>query len=130
MREMHHVRQIPGENRRRWFTSADMDLIVWLNNADKPMAFELCYDKQDAEHAITWHSTAGFRHMAVDDGEGCLGQYKSSPLLLANRVFDAKRVYNLFSASSDTMPSDIAVFVQRVLATHPHFEAHDTTYPS
>jgi hypothetical protein len=107
-----------------------MELIVWLNNADKPIGFELCYDKQDAEHAITWHSTAGFRHTAVDDGEGRPGQYKSSPLLLANRVFDAKRVYNLFSASSDTMPSDIAVFVQRVLATHPHFEAHDTTYPS
>ena len=68
--------------------------------------------------------------MAVDDGEGRPGHYKSSPLLLANGVFDAKRVYSLFNASSDTMPSDIAVFVQRVLVTHPHFKAHDTTQPS
>lgn len=106
-----------------------MDLIVWLNSADDPIGFEICYDKQDTEHALTWHSAAGFRHMAVDAGEQRPGQYKSSPLLLVNGVFDARRVYSLFSASSSTIPWDIVLFVQRVLTTHPHFNANDIPSP-
>src|SRR5438309_10513940 len=57
------------EERRRWFASADLDLIVWFDDADSPIAFQLCYDKLRSERALTWKPDTGFVHMVVDSGE-------------------------------------------------------------
>ena len=51
--EVEHVRQRAGEPRRRWFASDDLDLIVWLDEADRFVGFQLCYDKGRSERALT-----------------------------------------------------------------------------
>ena len=70
--EVKRTRQVPGEGFRRWFTDSDFDLIVWYEGQDEdgPIAgFQLCYDKQGAERALTWRRATGFSHEKVDDGE-------------------------------------------------------------
>ena len=52
--EIIHVRQVPGDPRRRWFSSDDMDLIVWYDDSDAPIGFQLCYDKLRSERALRW----------------------------------------------------------------------------
>ena len=48
------ARQVPGDPKRRWFTSPRIDLFVWLDEHDSPSGFQLCYDKESREHALTW----------------------------------------------------------------------------
>jgi hypothetical protein len=129
MREIAHVHPIPSEPQRRWFTSAELDLLVWCDPAGTPLGFELCYAQHDTEHALTWHRTTGFHQTAVEEGAERPGHAKASPWLRANGVCDVRRVYTLFCAASGTMPQEIAVFVQHVLATYPHCHASATPPP-
>lgn len=121
MYEVANVRQIPGEAKRRWFCSAEFDLIVWCSEAGDILGFELCYDKLRGEHAIVWNETIGFRHMAVDDGEQRPGKHKSSPILVADGYFDVGRIYQRLQATSEQLPQEIASFVLARLKQHPHF---------
>jgi len=121
--EVSPTRQVPDEPRRRWFTSPDLDLIVWCDESGLPIWFQLCYDKLRSEHALTWKPGVGFIHMAVDDGENDVGlSYKSTPILIPDGNFDAARVIDLFVASSHRVPSDIAEFVTSKLRQHPQNE--------
>ena len=112
MKEIINVRQIPGETKRRWFCSAVMDLIVWINDKDIPTGFQLCYDKGQTERAITWTNLYGFTHMEVDDGESLFGAgYKATPVLISGGVIDTYMVNKLFLANGTHLPEDIANFV-------------------
>jgi len=91
-----------------------MDLIVWLDSKDKPVSFELCYDKQTYEKALRW-SPSGFVHSSVDSGENSPGKYKSTPVLRESRHFDDKKVHSLFIAESSQLPEDIKDFVVSAL---------------
>lgn len=119
MREIANVRQIPGEPARRWFSSPELDLIVWLDEAGNPGGFELCYDKQHRERSIAWDQHSGFRHMAVDDGEQRPGKYKATPVLVADGPFDAHAVIDSFRAASRDLPPEIAEYVLQALEQYP-----------
>lgn len=124
MQERSNVRQIPGESKRRWFSSSDFELIIWLSENQEILGFELCYDKDSAQRSITWSKSAGFRHMAVDDGEQRSGKYKSTPILIADGHFDARRVHSEFLKSSHSLPKNIASHVLQTLELHPRFSSH------
>lgn len=113
LREIRDVRQVPGEPRRRWFTSDVMDLIVWINDANDPIQLQLCYDKgrRRAERALTWKLGAGYTHAAVDDGEGRGARYKASPIMFADSSFDSRRISGLFLDHGADLPDDIVHFV-------------------
>ncbi|MGZ3160066.1 MAG: hypothetical protein ACXU7H_13345 [Burkholderiaceae bacterium] len=112
MKEIEKVRQIPGEAKRRWFSSTVMDLIVWLDEKDVPSGFQLCYDKGQAERAITWTRLHGFTHMKVEDGEKMSGLgYKATPVLVNGGAVDIKMANDLFMANGTHLPTEIANFV-------------------
>src|SRR5262249_52903563 len=69
--EFENVRQIPGEPRRRWFTCEDLELVVWCDESDAPIGFQLCYKNGGSEYAFTWKPECGFSHKRIDDGEQC-----------------------------------------------------------
>jgi hypothetical protein len=119
MEERINVRQIPGEAKRRWFFSDEFDLIVWLADDQQITGFELCYDKRDFEKSISWRDGAGFRHMAVDDGEHRPGKHKATPILVQDGLFDASRVYSDFLAVSNMLPEEIAGYVLQALGQYP-----------
>jgi hypothetical protein len=119
MEERINVRQIPGEAKRRWFFSDEFDLIVWMADDQQIAGFELCYDKRGFERSIAWRANAGFRHMAVDDGEQRPGKHKASPILVLDGVFDAQRVHSDFLEVSHTLPEGIAGYVLKLLALYP-----------
>ena len=119
--EISAVRQIPGEPRRRWFRTDDLDLIVWCDEAGAPTSFQLCYDKLRSERALTWTPERGFLHTAVDDGEGVGVGYKGTPILVAGGRFDANRVGDRFAAASAHLPREIVAFVANKLKQHPSY---------
>lgn len=115
MKEITDVRQIAGEPQRRWFSSNEMDLIVWLDEQQQLIGFELCYDKLHSEHALVWNAEQGLRHMAVDDGEGRAGKYKASPILISNGLIDWPRLLPVLHRSLGTLPNSISTGVRVIL---------------
>lgn len=115
--EITRVRQIPGESPRRWFCSADFDLVVWLDAGGHPAGFELCYDKRRDEHALRWSHAGGFRHLRIDDGEQRPGKYKGSPVLEADGRVDADRLCRRFAQASGALPPEIGQFIAARLAS-------------
>ena len=124
MKEHAGVRQIPGERRRRWFFSDRFDLIVWLDDDGSLAGFELCYDKHQVERSLSWRSSGGFAHMAVDDGEERPGKHKGSPVLVPDGHFDARRVQADFILAATALPEDIVSGVTKALMSHPQSGPH------
>lgn len=101
---------------RRWFTSHDMDLTVWLAPSGLPTGFQFCYGKGHRERALTWRADSGFGHHAVDDGQ-TYGRGWGTPLLTHVTPLDAPMVVELFAAASVGLPQDIRRFVSSRMAT-------------
>ena len=119
LREIHQVRQVDGESRRRWFSSVDMDLTVWLDAGGVIEGFELCYDKGKAERALRWKRDSGFLHERVDDGEGRPGRFKGTPILLPDGVFNAKKISRRFLENSPDIDRSLADFIYRKILEYP-----------
>ena len=117
LRELTHVQQKPGEPRRRWFFSHDLDLVVWVGDDDQPLGFQLAYDKYRREHSITWDLAQGYRHYVVDEGNPIAGKAQT-PLLWADGPFDGGRLIDRFRALAGDVPIDLTEFVIARLAEH------------
>jgi hypothetical protein len=118
LRELADIRQVPGEPRRRWFSSPDLDLIVWLDDTDTMLGFQLCYDKSRGERALTWRADRGYEHAAVDDGEA-RPSHKETPILVANGHLNRERVADLFREASVSIPPRIRDSVADLINRSP-----------
>ena len=113
--ELGDVRQVEGEHRRRWFMDSFFDLIVWLDQGDAIVGFQLCYDKEGDQRALTWKAPDSYTHAAVDDGENRPGRYKATPILVADGAFDHTAIAERFRAESAAVDPAIAAFVYEKL---------------
>jgi len=77
-----------GGLRRKWFSDANWDLIVWLSGPGEIWGFQLCYDRARDERALTWTRETGYSHDRIDDGEGNPTKNRT-PVLVPNGVFPA-----------------------------------------
>lgn len=93
-----------------------MDLIVWFGPENKPVNFELCYNKQANENALRW-SPSGVIHSSVDSGEEHPGKYKATPVLREASNFDIRKVQRLFTSECKQLPQEISDFVMSALQT-------------
>lgn len=81
---------------RRWFSDDYFDLIVWYDEVGKPTGFQLCYDKEGGERALTWLRDGGISHNRIDAGED--SPYKNmSPVLVPDGVIPYMMLRNEFS---------------------------------
>jgi hypothetical protein len=107
-----NVSQISGEPRRRWFADDYFDLIVWFDESDEIVGFQLCYDKSRNERALTWFKQSGYMHHRVDDGEHTIDVIrKATPILVSNGIFDHEEIAGLFRAQSTEIEERISRFV-------------------
>ena len=110
LKESINIRQIDGEPKRRWFSSDYFDLIVWFDN-DHITGFQLCYEMQRPQKALTWKEISGYSHDNIDDGESRTGKYKATPILVANGLFDKNRIARTIQEESSKIDGEIADFV-------------------
>ncbi len=111
MHETKSVRQIKGEPLRRWFWSNYFDLIVWVDEKNDLIGFQLCYDKDKDQRVLTWKRDSGYSHDRIDDGENNPGRYKSTPVLAADGIFEEKKIAALFREESGGIDKEISDFV-------------------
>jgi GNAT superfamily N-acetyltransferase len=114
--ELRDVRQVPGEGSRRWFTDPSFDLIVWYEGGEVA-GFQLCYDKQRKERALTWHRPGRYTHMRVDTGEHMFGP-KATPVLVQDGVFERDSILEAFRQASTSVDPPIVELVSRALADY------------
>ena len=110
MYEYSNVRQIKGEGTRRWFADEDFDLIIWYDDNNKIKGFQLCYDKQYSERALTWKNNGHYYHNKIDDGDVVFGS-KKTPILVADGLFDKNKIGKLFLEKSSEIDKNIVDFV-------------------
>ena len=110
LKELIDVAQIPGERRRRWFTDDHFDLIVWFDEGDSISGFQLCYNKEIDERALTWKREASYTHHRVDDGEAKTLR-KATPILVADGKFDYQSVADRFKQENKMIDQAVADFV-------------------
>jgi hypothetical protein len=118
MHEVKNVRQVPGEGRRRWFSDQFFDLIVWYGDQKSAVGFQLCYDKNIKERALTWRRGVGFSHEKVDDGE-TPGHMKMTPVLVPDGLFDASGIAARFKKESSKIDPEISKLVIETLESFP-----------
>ncbi|MGA2478014.1 MAG: hypothetical protein ABSG63_04605 [Spirochaetia bacterium] len=116
--EIQNTRQVAGEGFRRWFTDDYFDLIVWYGNDNALLGFQLCYDKQRQERALTWTTEHGFQHNRIDAGE-VPGHAKMTPLIIADGAFNRDPVAERFRRESAALDPVIATFVYAKLKEYP-----------
>jgi hypothetical protein len=114
--EIKHVKQEPGPGRRRWFESDALDLVVWLDAAERIAGFQFCYDLGRGERALTWREGGGFVHNAIDTGSA--SPFKNcTPILVADGAIPWREVSDRFAAHSDSLEPKLREFVEGKLAT-------------
>jgi hypothetical protein len=116
--EIRDTRQIKGEGFRRWFTDEYFDLIVWYDDARSLTGFQLCYDKQGRERALTWTRAHGFQHNRIDSGE-VPGHAKMTPVIVADGEFNASPIAERFKGDSSSIDPDIATLVYETMLRYP-----------
>jgi len=115
LKEIPHVKQIPGESQRRWFLDDDFDLVVWFDDHEQMLGFQLTYDKLQQPHALTWHQERGFQHDTVDEGEDRPGRYKGSPILLTNGPFNGYSVAQRFRRAARHIDYELVDLIESKL---------------
>jgi hypothetical protein len=104
------ARQAPGEKFRRWFSDDYFDLIVWYEGDGSVYGFQLCYDKNRQERAVTWTRDAGPVHQRLDDGEERRAGFKLSPVLLPDGECD-RGIVPAFRVRSVSLDPVLAAFI-------------------
>jgi hypothetical protein len=117
--EIENVRQIAGENFRRWFSDEIFDLIVWYSVRDQIIGFQLCYRSGIAEKALTWFHDKGYTHHSIDDGENHPSCFKMTPILVQDGVFESGYILNLFKEAGDKIDTEIVNFVCNAIKNYP-----------
>lgn len=111
--EIVKIKQNKGEPKRRWFIDDYFDLVLWQNESNGIVGFQLCYDRTRDMHALTWYEDSGFMHNRIDDGENKPGKYKSIPVLLPNGHFPSKTIAEKFKAESAEIDPRLSEFIYR-----------------
>ncbi len=115
LREYKHVRQITGEATRRWFSDQYFDLIIWIDEQERIIGFQLCYDISYTHRALTWREESGFTHHRVDNGENRPGKIKAAPILVADGIFDSETIAAKFRQESLMIEEAVSAFVYQKL---------------
>lgn len=116
--EIASVVQRPGEPRRRWFASESLDLLVWLDEAARPIGFQLSWRDGGAGHALTAREGEALLHERVDEGgRGGAGYARSATLHAAADDYDLALIQPRFVAASHKLPEDLRAYVLQQLGT-------------
>ena len=112
LNEIKNIKQYDGEPQRRWFFDPSIDLLIWSDEAENIVGFQLTYDRPSNPKAFAWGQETGYVHNRIDDGE-CLNAviHKGTTILLSNAVFDIQKVATLFEKESRDIDPNVSAFV-------------------
>jgi len=113
LKEWKKVRQ-EKHSFRRLFTDDNFDLYVWYpSQHDRRITgFQLVYNSDGCQKALTWQAELGFSHLKIDEGDRGLNR---SPILVMDGLFDYGSVVDALTYSMRSLDPDISELVIRKL---------------
>ena len=107
LHELKFIRQYEGEMLRRWFDDDEgfFDLIAWVDDDDVVSGFQLAYNVDGEERAITWLGGA-FSHRDVDPGDDSPLSNDSS-VLGDTTIYPINEIIRRFEQSSRDIAPDV-----------------------
>lgn len=115
-REFKAVRQEP-RGHRRWFEASDIELVVWHDDHGRHAGFQLLYQQEHEERALTWLPATGFAHSRVDSGDELTK--KQSPILIPDGAVPWEFIVDRFQRHAGSLEPDLRDFVlTRLRARH------------
>ena len=107
LHELKFIRQYEGEMLRRWFDDDEgfFDLIAWVDDDDVVSGFQLAYNVDGEERAITWLGGA-FSHRDVDPGDDSPLSNNSS-VLGDTTIYPINEIIRRFEQSSRDIAPDV-----------------------
>jgi hypothetical protein len=109
MNELKNVYQKIGDPLRRWFKDDFFDLITWENENKELIGFQLCYDIQGNEKAISYIG-GKYSHNKIDQGEDNPGK-NLTPILVADGVFNKQAILSKFEDASSNLEQETRDYV-------------------
>jgi len=109
MEELKNVYQKRDDSIRRWFRDNYFDLIIWYDENKVIVGFQLCYDVQNYERAITF-SQGKFSHNKIDQGNESPKKNRT-PILVADGYFDDSIVLPKFIEATKNLEFEIVNYV-------------------
>lgn len=125
LREIYSTHRINHRKPKRWFRDANMDLFVWFKN-QRPVCFQLSYNKCQLEHSISWHTDTGFSHSLVKP-ENRHAKYRILPTPSSEYKCDFNPISTArdFLQASNCIEASLADFIFARLIEYPgKFEIH------
>ena len=138
LREITAVQQDANGFLKRWFTSEEFDLYVWVKRSLKEQnyshttkkniaetdldsidnkfeKFDLFYKKLNDEIAISWHQNSGFRYFKVDN-ESHSGKHPKSPIMVETSGVSLPDMLEKFEQELSEIDYRTASFIVEKLA--------------
>lgn len=112
LREILIVEQTNPALRRRWFQSDYFDVFIWQDIGGQITRFQLCYDVEHNERALSWSQPGGFHHDGVDHGDGGFGTgHGQTPIMVQDGKFDSGTVAPRFEREAAGIPPELRNFI-------------------
>jgi len=125
LQEIASTHRINNRKPKRWFTDSDMDLFIWFEK-QRPICFQLSYNKRQNEHSISWHIDAGFSHSLINPKKR-LTKYRH-PATASSECecnFNPVSTARDFLQASDCIEATLADFIFARLIEYPgQLETH------
>ncbi len=104
------VRQNPGESHRRWFSDDYFDLIVWFNESDDIILFQLGYDPDGVDGLFEWRRASGLSHVTVDAAGRRPARHARTPFLVPAPAPEMTALGDRFKAEAGAIEPEIVSF--------------------
>jgi hypothetical protein len=91
LREIGNIKQYPGQFFRRWFSDEMLDLFVWYDTDGRIAGFQLCFDKDGRERALTYSDENGYTLNEVE-ADGSAWDMSSPVLAVPDTEFPRVRL--------------------------------------
>ena len=117
LREVLIVEQTDPKLRRRWFENDYFDLFTWQDPDGALAKFQLYYDVERNERALTWTRNVGTYHDGVDHGNATSG-HPEAPILVSGGKFDSGTVVPRFERDSAALPPELRDVVLAKMREH------------
>lgn len=115
LQELNNVAQDEPGTRRRWFSDAEFDLIVWQDE-DGLRSFQVAYDKSRTEKLLLWRRGGGLSHHRVDRADERPARYARSGFLVEAPLESGSAVVASFLAAAAHLEAPLLTELRRVLS--------------
>jgi hypothetical protein len=116
LREIGNVRQRPGQPACRWFNDELLDLFVWHDESGRINGFQLCFNKDTTEHALTYSESDGYLLNDVQPEESSLDM--GSPVLAHSTALPFPRLLALLAERGAGIDSRVLQYVMEKLEAY------------